>query len=331
MALAVQNDNTVVTSGPRGITAIKAGSVVLAMGCRERTRGAIRIAGTRPAGVFTAGAAQRMVNMEGVLPGNTAVILGSGDIGLIMARRLSIEGVRVMACLEIAPWSNGLTRNIVQCLDDYDIPLYLSHTISAIHGRDRVTGVTCVKVNEAFRPVAGSEFYLECDTVLLSVGLIPENELSRQMDLPLDPLTGGPVVDQNRQTAHTGVFAAGNVLHVHDLADFASEEGAIAGRAAALHSSGQLAAPPGVLPVIAGDGLRTVVPQLLSDPGGGENIRLFVRASRPREKVTLEAAAGGRVVFTRALPAARPSEMIVADLKTDRLPKTADHIVIRLT
>jgi NADPH-dependent 2,4-dienoyl-CoA reductase/sulfur reductase-like enzyme len=330
MALAIQDDNTVITSSPRGILAIKATAVVLAMGCRERTRGAVRIAGTRPAGVFTAGSAQRMVNMEGVLPGNAAVILGSGDIGLIMARRLTMEGVRVLACLEISPWSNGLARNIVQCLDDYGIPLYLSHTISAIHGRDRVSGVTCVKVDEAFKPVAGSEFVLECDTVLLSVGLIPENELSRQMGLPLDPLTGGPVVDQNRRTARPGVFAAGNVLHVHDLADFASEEGAIAGRAAALYASGQSsAAPPRSLPVIAGEGLRTVVPQLLS-AGGGENIRLFARASRPQGKSTLEAAAGGQVVFSRALPAARPSEMIVADLKADRLPKTADRLDIRL-
>jgi NADPH-dependent 2,4-dienoyl-CoA reductase/sulfur reductase-like enzyme len=330
MALAVQGGNTVVTSGPRGIVAIKAGAVVLAMGCRERARGAVRIAGTRPAGVFTAGAAQRMVNMEGALPGNTAVILGSGDIVLIMARRLSIEGVRVRACLEIAPWSNGLLRNIAQCLDDYGIPLYLSHTISAIHGRDRVTGVTCVKVDEAFRPVAGGEFYLECDTVLLSVGLIPENELSRQMGLPLDPLTGGPRVGQDRQTERPGVFAAGNVLHVHDLADFASEEGAIAGRAAALYASGQSGARGRSLPVIPGDGLRTVVPQFLNISGGPQNIKLFARASRPKEKPILEAAAGGRVVFSRALPAARPSEMIVADLETDRLPETAGHIDIRL-
>lgn len=183
MVLEVLQDKTVIAVSPEhGLLKIAGRTVILTMGCRERTRGAIRIPGERPAGVFTAGAAQRMVNMEGYLPGHKIVILGSGDIGLIMARRMSLEGCKVHAVLEICPFSNGLTRNIVQCLDDYDIPLYLSHTITKIHGRDRVTGVTVAKVNEKMQPIAGTEFDIECDTLLLSVGLIPENELSRSLD-----------------------------------------------------------------------------------------------------------------------------------------------------
>lgn len=235
MVLDVQNNKTVIAVNPeKGLLKLEGKTVILTMGCRERTRGAIRIPGERPAGVFTAGAAQRMVNMEGYLPGHKIVILGSGDIGLIMARRMSLEGCKVQACLEICPFSNGLTRNIVQCLNDYDIPLYLSHTIVAIHGEERVTGITVAKVDERMTPIPGTEFDIECDTVLLSVGLIPENELSRGLDLEMNPLTNGPVVDQHRETSLDGFFAAGNVVHVHDLVDFVSEEAEIAGKYAAL-------------------------------------------------------------------------------------------------
>lgn len=332
MALSIMPDKTIVTSSPQdGISYIKAKAIVLAMGCRERTRGAIRIAGSRPAGVFTAGAAQRMVNMEGVLPGSSAVILGSGDIGLIMARRLSLEGVKVLACIELSPYSNGLTRNIVQCLNDYDIPLYLSHTISQIHGKERVTGITCTKVDENFAPVAGSEFDIDCDTVLLSVGLIPENELSKQLGLEMHPLTSGPIVDQNRQTQVPGVFAAGNVLHVHDLADFASEEAALAGKAAALYAQEKLEPAHKIIPVKAGTGLRTVVPQNISIseycPG---NIKLFIRASAPRDKVKLEIKSGGELLQTRPIAAARPSEMLTVAISEKDIPKIKDDIEVSL-
>ncbi|MBR1975776.1 MAG: NAD(P)/FAD-dependent oxidoreductase, partial [Phascolarctobacterium sp.] len=224
MVLEVKPDKTVIAVSPeKGLLELKGKTVILTMGCRERTRGAIRTPGERPAGVFTAGAAQRMVNMEGYLPGHKIVILGSGDIGLVMARRMSLEGCKVQAVLEICPFSNGLTRNIVQCLHDYDIPLYLSHTIVKIHGDTRVTGITVAKVDDKMAPIPGTEFDIECDTVLLSVGLIPENELSNGLNLDMAPLTAGPVVDQHRETSLDGFFAAGNVVHVHDLVDFVSD------------------------------------------------------------------------------------------------------------
>lgn len=267
MVLEVLQDKTVIAVSPEhGLLKIEGKTVILTMGCRERTRGAIRIPGERPAGVFTAGAAQRMVNMEGYLPGHKIVILGSGDIGLIMARRMSLEGCKVQAVLEICPFSNGLTRNIVQCLDDYNIPLHLSHTIVKIHGRDRVTGVTVAKVNEKMQPIAGTEFDIECDTLLLSVGLIPENELSRGLALEMHPLTSGPIVDQRRRTSLPGFYAAGNVVHVHDLVDFVSEEAEIAGKFAALDAQGKLEGQLRTVNVTAADGVRTCVPQRLSLP-----------------------------------------------------------------
>ena len=243
-------DSTVLSADPGGIVTsvnpenglrvVTAASVVYAMGCRERTRGAIRIPGSRPAGVFTAGAAQRMVNMEGYLPGRNVVVVGSGDIGLIMARRMTLEGAKVKAVFEIMPYSNGLNRNIVQCLEDFDIPLHLSHSVVAVHGEDRVTGVTVARVDEKVNPIPGTEFDVDCDCVLLSVGLIPENELGRAHALEIDPVTGGAVVDQFRRTNLAGYFAAGNVLHVHDLVDWVSQEAEIAGRSAALYALGKL-------------------------------------------------------------------------------------------
>ncbi|MEG1879108.1 MAG: FAD-dependent oxidoreductase, partial [Pseudoflavonifractor sp.] len=199
-------------------------SIILAMGCRERTRGAIAIPGTRPAGVYTAGAAQRYVNMEGQMPGRRVLILGSGDIGLIMARRMTLEGAKVLACVELMPYSGGLNRNIVQCLHDYDIPLYLSHTITEIRGRDRVEQVVVAAVDENRSPIPGSEIIFDCDTLLLSVGLIPENELTRQAGIAIDPRTNGASVFENMETSLPGVFACGNVAHVHDLVDFVTAE-----------------------------------------------------------------------------------------------------------
>ena len=214
-----------------GYQELKAGAVVLAMGCRERTRGAIGIPGTRPAGIYTAGAAQRYVNMEGYLVGKRVLILGSGDIGLIMARRMTLEGAKVLVVAELLPYSGGLKRNIVQCLNDFDIPLKLSHTVVNIEGKERVSGVTIAEVGPDRKPIPGTEIHYDCDTLLLSCGLIPENELSRGMGVQISPVTNGPVVDESLQTSIPGVFAAGNVLHVHDLVDYVSEEAAQAGRA----------------------------------------------------------------------------------------------------
>lgn len=220
-------------SSERGIYQIQAEAVILAMGCRERPRGALNIPGYRPAGIYTAGTAQRLVNMEGYLPGKEVVILGSGDIGLIMARRMTLEGAHVNVVAELMSYSGGLKRNIVQCLDDYGIPLKLSHTVVKIHGKKRVEGVTLAQVDAQAKPILGTEEFYPCDTLLLSVGLLPENELSRQAEVPLSPVTNGPVVDENLETEVPGIFACGNVLHVHDLVDFVSEEAAQAGRAAA--------------------------------------------------------------------------------------------------
>ena len=304
-----------VSSAARGSFEIAARAVVLAMGCRERTRGAIRIPGDRPAGVFTAGAAQRIVNMEGYLPGSRVVVLGSGDIGLIMARRLTLEGAKVLGVVEVMPYSNGLTRNIVQCLEDYGIPLYLSHTVIEVHGRDRVTGVTVAEVDENRSPKPGSEMYLDCDCLLLSVGLIPENELSREMGVLLHPLTQGPIVDQFRHTSVRGVFAAGNVLHVHDLVDFVSEESEIAGRAAADYAAGSLPKDYYRLPIRAGEGVRAVVPQQVALVEGAEGtIRLYLRADVPMKKCTLTVSRGTQKLLVRRFPVAKPSEMIAVDV-----------------
>ncbi len=220
-------------SAEKGYRIVTCESLILAMGCRERTRPAIRIPGTRPAGIFNAGTAQRYVNIEGKMVGKKVLILGSGDIGLIMARRMTLEGAKVLACVELMPFSSGLNRNIVQCLEDYDIPLYLSHTITNIEGKKRVQRVTVSQVDDKFKPIPGTEKYYDVDTILLSVGLIPENELSRSIGVEIDPRTNGPVVYENNETSLPGVFACGNVLHVHDLVDFVSEESERAGEACA--------------------------------------------------------------------------------------------------
>lgn len=332
MVLEIQADKTIWAVNPsRAILAVKAKAVVLAMGCRERTRGAIRTAGYRPAGIFTAGAAQRMVNMEGYLPGKRIVVLGSGDIGLIMARRLTLEGATVEGVVELMPYSNGLTRNVVQCLEDYGIPLYLAHTISFIHGRERITGVTCTEVDENRSPVAGSEFDIPCDCLLLSVGLIPENELSRSAGVALDGITGGPVVDQRRQTALDGFFAAGNVVHVHDLVDYVSEEGELAGTQAARYAQGLAAPVSQQIPVEAGAGIRGVVPQKISLPEPDATVRFFMRAAQPLKNAVLEFHYNGKSLLRRKLPVAKPGEMIVADLPAPAFTPGSEPVKITLT
>ena len=247
-------------SAQHGYQILETQAVVLAMGCRERTRGAIAIPGERPAGIFTAGAAQRYLNMEGYMVGRRVVILGSGDIGLIMARRMTLEGAKVLACVELMPYSGGLTRNIVQCLEDYNIPLYLSHTVTDIRGHNRVEQVTVSQVDENRRPIPGTEMVFDCDTLLLSVGLIPENELTRQAGIPMDRRTNGALVYENMETQVPGIFACGNVVHVHDLVDYVTAESQRAGAAAAAFVQGaeQDAAS---LPLANGDGVGYTVPQ----------------------------------------------------------------------
>ena len=258
----------------------EARSVILAMGCRERTRGAIAIPGTRPAGVYTAGAAQRYVNMEGRMPGRRVVILGSGDIGLIMARRMTLEGAQVLACVELMPYSGGLNRNIVQCLHDYGIPLYLSHTVTEIRGRDRVEQLAVARVDKGRNPIPGTEMVFDCDTLLLSVGLVPENELTRQAGIEIDPRTGGAVVCENMETSLRGVFACGNVAHVHDLVDFVTAENQRAGRAAARYVLDAGAAEGRVLTVRGGDGVSYTVPQRIRPAGVERAAELFFRVNR---------------------------------------------------
>ena len=258
----------------------EAKSIILAMGCRERTRGAIAIPGTRPAGVFTAGAAQRYVNMEGWMPGERVVILGSGDIGLIMARRMTLEGAKVLACVEVMPYSGGLNRNIVQCLQDYGIPLYLSHTVTDIRGKDRVEQVVVSQVDAQRSPIPGTEMVFDCDTLLLSVGLIPENELTRQAGIEMDRRTNGAVVYENMETSLPGVFACGNVCHVHDLVDFVTGESQRAGRAAAQYVQNGGESEAQVLEVKNGDGVTYTVPQRIRPSRVEKVCDLFFRVNR---------------------------------------------------
>lgn len=281
MVLEVTEEKEVhLVNKERGYQILKTKAVVFAMGCRERTRGAIGIAGSRPAGVYTAGSAQRYVNMEGYLVGKKVIILGSGDIGLIMARRMTLEGAEVLACVEVMPYSGGLTRNIVQCLDDYEIPLLLSHTITEIRGKSRVEQVIVSKVDEKRQPIAGTEQTFDCDTILLSVGLIPENELSRDANLALDSKTSGPFVYENMETSVPGIFACGNVVHVHDLVDFVTAESIRAGSAAAEYILEQKLAPTNCLTVQNGEHVTYVVPQKIRSEQVERKVEVFFRVNQ---------------------------------------------------
>jgi len=309
-----------------GFAEIEARAIVLAMGCRERTRAQIRLPGTRPAGVFTAGTAQRWVNVEGHMPGSRFVVLGSGDIGMIMARRLTLEGAKVERVLEIMPFLTGLTRNYVQCLLDYNVPLHLSHTVKRIIGEKRIEAVETVRVDERWNPVEGSEEIVPCDTLLLSVGLIPENELSRQAGVRIDPITGGPFVDDSFETSVPGIFAAGNVVHVYDLVDWVSEAGYTAGKSAAVFAQRERAREIRHIPLLAGNNVRYVVPQELDkDRLGQGNIRLQLRVRAPIEApVWVEARANGKLVTRAPEPYARPGEMVTLTL-TPRQYEEVNH------
>ena len=288
-----------------GLFQIEAKSIILAMGCRERSKGALNIAGYRPAGVFTAGTAQKFVNIDGYMPGREVVILGSGDIGLIMARRMTLEGAKVKAVCELMPYSGGLARNIEQCLNDFNIPLHLSHTVVEIHGKERVTGVTIAKVDERRRPIPESRQFIECDTLLLSVGLLPENELTKSASIALDRITGGAVVDQNRQTEIEGVFACGNVLHVHDLVDYVSEESEIAGRAAAEYILGNKKPATDVNLVTDGK-VRYTVPQKIS---AEENVTVYFRVADVYRDVSIVVRDGENVLVNKKKQKVAPGEM----------------------
>ena len=308
-----ENKKITAMSPKMGIFTIDAGAVILAMGCRERPKGALNIAGHRPAGIYTAGTAQKFVNMKGYMPGKEVVILGSGDIGLIMARRMTLEGAKVKAVCELMPYSGGLARNIEQCLNDFNIPLMLSHTVVDIKGRERLEGVTIAKVDENRRPIAGSEIEIACDTLLLSCGLIPENELTKSAGIALDAVTGGAVVNQSRETAVEGIFACGNVLHVHDLVDYVSEEAALAGKSAAEYLSGKK--NDGVNIKVEGvGGVRYTVPQLISLK---EETKVYFRVGSVMRDKYLVVRDGEREILRKKKLKLAPAEMETVTLTAD--------------
>jgi NADPH-dependent 2,4-dienoyl-CoA reductase/sulfur reductase-like enzyme len=312
--LRLSRERKMLLSNKEGLTKIWAGAVVLAMGCRERTRESLNISGTRPSGIFTAGTAQRYVNIYGYLPGKEAVILGSGDVGMIMARRLSLEGVRVKAVVEVLPYAGGLIRNEVQCLQDFDIPLLLRHTVSKIYGDERLEGVTIARVDKDSNPIPGTEETITCDTLLISAGLIPENELSRMAGVNLDPLTGGAVVDGFMQTSIAGVFAGGNVLHVNDLVDNVTLEAEIAGKSAASFAAGSLKPMVQKVRLKAGQNIRYVVPQMVTF---GEEVVISIRAREPAEKIHIRV---GDIVdkYFRII---KPSQMVRLELPSSAWAK----------
>ena len=310
MVLHIENDRTVHAVNPTdGYMMLEAGSIVLAMGCRERTRGAIAIPGDRPSGIFTAGAAQRYVNIEGYMVGKRVVILGSGDIGLIMARRMTLEGAKVLACVELMPYSGGLNRNIVQCLHDFNIPLYLSHTVTDIKGKERLEQVTVAKVDENRRPIPGTEMVFDCDTLLLSVGLIPENELTKEAGIQMDPRTNGAVVFENMETSLPGVFACGNVVHVHDLVDYVTMESQRAGKAAAGYVKNGETPAGRVLELTNGDGVSYTVPQRIRVEHMAKTAEIFFRVRNIYRNVEIQITDGQTVLAHFAREHMAPGEM----------------------
>lgn len=305
----------------KGLVTIEAEAVILAMGCRERPRGALNIPGYRPAGIYSAGTAQRYVNMEGRMPGREVVILGSGDIGLIMARRMTLEGAKVKLVAELMPYSGGLKRNIVQCLDDFGIPLRLSHTVVDIKGKERVEAVVIAKVGEDLKPIPGTEEEIPCDTLLLSCGLIPENELSGNLGVKMNPVTNGPVVNESLETDREGVFACGNVLHVHDLVDYVSEEAAQAGKRAAAYLKGELKGSGSTVSVRTGNGVRYTVPSLIDTERMEPVQTVRFRVGNVYRNCSVEVSAGGKVLNSRKAKVLAPGEMEQVMLKRAELEK----------
>lgn len=317
--IQVTADHKVYAAHATGMLCIQAQAVILTMGCRERTRGALAIPGTRPAGVLTAGVAQAYINLQNRMPGKEIVILGSGDIGLIMVRRLTLEGAHVKGVYEINPIPSGLPRNIEQCLHDYDIPLYLSHTVSDIKGRDRLESVVISQVDDHLQPIAGTEEEIPCDTLILSVGLIPENELTLGAGAELDPHTSGAYVDEAFQTTVPGLFAAGNVLHVHDLVDFVSMEAELMAEGVKRYLEGQL--PPAGLQVTCGNNIGHTVPQRIS---GRNDVKLSFRVRAPKRNAHVVVRQGEKVVARKVIPNALPANMVEMNLPAASLAETGD-------
>lgn len=326
MVTDLSPDRVITALSPEhGALQIRAGSIVLAMGCRERTRGSIGIPGTRPAGVFTAGVAQRFVNIDGYLPGRRIVILGSGDIGLIMARRLTLEGARVIGVYEVMGYPGGLKRNVVQCLNDYGIPLHLSHTATGILGRERVEGVTISKVDSSLHPLAGTGRLIQCDTLLLSVGLIPENELSQKAGLALSPATKGPVSTEAMATSVPGIYSCGNVATVFDVVDHVAQTGATAGASAARYALGKLNGREQTVDILAGDNVRLLFPHRYSFQG---DLFLFIRAAEPVERpVTIRVTP---LDSTINRPYARPNEMLRVRIPRARLAQVRQPLRVSI-
>ncbi len=322
MVLSISPEKQItVVSKARGMRVIGADAIILAMGCRERPRGALNIPGMRPQGIYTAGTAQKLINCEGVMPGKEVVILGSGDIGLIMARRMTLEGAHVRLVAELMPYSGGLKRNIVQCLDDYGIPLKLSHTVVDIRGRRKLEGVVIAEVDGTGTPIPGTEEYYECDTLLLSCGLIPENELSLSAGITINGATSGPVVDEYLNTSIPGIFACGNVLHVHDLVDFVSEEAGRAGRNAAKYiaDKGSRKNEPHIVKLIPGNGVRYTVPCTIDTANTEEDIHLRFRVRNVYKGCTIKVSANGNTIISKKKRITVPSEMEDIILKPDML------------
>lgn len=335
MVLSISNGGDVkhveAINTEEGYLSLETRAIILAMGCRERTRGAIQIPGERPSGVFTAGTAQRYVNMEGYMVGKKVVILGSGDIGLIMARRMTLEGAEVKACVELMPYSNGLNRNIVQCLDDYDIPLLLAHTITEIKGKQRLEAVVIQKVDENRNPIPGTEQTLECDTLLLSVGLIPENEITKNAGIALDRRTSGPIVNEAMETNVKGIFACGNVVHVHDLVDFVSEEGQKAGRSAAKFIKNELKEGQDVTEIKNGDRVNYTVPQQIRLENIMESQEIMFRVSNVFKDVNITVRNHeGELIKKLRRPVVAPGEMEKIKLKRADLEKANGLLTIAL-
>ena len=325
MVLEVTPDKQVhCVSRSKGYQIIQAKSIILCMGCRERTRGAIGTPGTRPAGIYTAGAAQRYVNMEGYLVGRRVLILGSGDIGLIMARRMTLEGAKVLACVEVMPYSGGLTRNIVQCLQDFDIPLYLSHTIVEIQGKKRVEKAIVAKVDENRRPIPGTEMEFDVDTILLSVGLIPENELTRNMGVTMNPVTSGPMVNDRLETGIEGVFACGNVLHVHDLVDYVSEEAALAGQNAARYIMSGETKKGHTVTIKAENGVRYTVPQSIDIGAMADRLTVRFRVADVYKGRSICVYYDGTCISRRKKKVLAPGEMEQVFLTKESLEQYPD-------
>ena len=330
MVLEIEEDKKIhAINAKDGYMILESKSIILAMGCRERTRGAIGIPGDRPSGIFTAGAAQRYVNIEGYIPGKEVVILGSGDIGLIMARRMTLEGAKVKAVVELMPYSNGLNRNIVQCLNDYDIPLYLSHTVTDIIGDKRLEKVIISKVDENKKPIKGSEIEFSCDTLLLSVGLIPENELSKKVGVNLDNRTSGLVVTESMETNIEGIFACGNVVHVHDLVDFVTEEAKHAGKAVAKYLNNSLE-KKNYINIKNGNGINYTVPQKISINDIDDKLTIFMRVNNVYKDMFIKVMSGDKVVQKLKKKHLAPAEMERVTIKKELLKDLKEDILISL-